>query len=79
MEGSTEQVSVTDIVTIISELVYLQHCLDIDPSFYAKQFVTDVHVSDDLRKKYPYKPEEADKYRQKFVELSNQQQKKTQP
>lgn len=60
-------------------LAYLQHCLDIDPGFYAKQFVTDVHVSDDLRKKYPYKPEEADKYRQKFVELSNQQQKKTQP
>ena len=46
-------------------LAYFQHCFDIDDSF-KKYYATDANVNDDLRKRYPYKEEDAPVYRKRF-------------
>ena len=46
-------------------LAYFQHCFDIDVSF-KKYYATDANVNDDLRKRYPYKEEDAPVYRKRF-------------
>lgn len=51
-------------------LAYLQHAFDLDPTMLRRLYVSDVHVSDELRKKYPYDPRQADVYRAKFKEVS---------
>ena len=53
-------------------LGYLQAALDIDPTMLRRLYVSDVHVSDELRKKHPYDAKQADTYRQKLKELRNQ-------
>ena len=50
-------------------LGYLQAALDIDPTMLRRLYASDVHVSDELRKKYPYDPKQADAYRLKLKEL----------
>ena len=50
-------------------LGYLQAAFDIDPTMLRRLYVSDVHVSDELRKKYPYDPKQADAYRLKLKEL----------
>ena len=52
-------------------LAYLQRAFDIDPTMFQRLYATDVHINDELRKKYPYNPKLADTYRQK---LKNQNQ-----
>ena len=47
-------------------LAYLQHALDIDPTMLRKLYTSDVHISDELRNKYPYDPQKADAYRTLF-------------
>jgi TPR repeat protein len=50
-------------------LAYLQRAFDIDPTMLRKLYASDVHVSDELRKKHPYDPKQADAYRRKFNDL----------
>jgi hypothetical protein len=50
-------------------LGYLQAAFDIDPTMLRRLYASDVHVSDELRKKYPYDPKQADAYRLKLKEL----------
>lgn len=52
-----------------SFLAYLQHAFDIDPTLQRRLYASDVHLSDELRKKFPYDPRQADAYRQKFKEI----------
>jgi hypothetical protein len=52
-----------------ADLGYLQAALDIDPTMLRRLYASDVHVSDELRKKYPYDPKQADAYRLKLKEL----------
>ena len=47
-------------------LAYLQQAFDIEPIEMKRLYASDVHLSDELRKKYPYDPRQAEIYRQKF-------------
>lgn len=51
-------------------LAYMQHCFDLDKSYYKKYFVSDANISDETRKKYPYDEKKADTYREKFITLT---------
>ena len=46
-------------------LAYFQHSFDLDDSFH-KFFNTDANISDDLRKRYPYKEASIPDYRERF-------------
>ena len=46
-------------------LAYFQHSFDLEPSF-KKFYTTDANVSDDLRKRYPYKEANIPVYRKRF-------------
>lgn len=50
-------------------LAYLQHAFDIDPTMLQRLYVSDVHISDELRKKFPYNPGQAEAYREKFNQI----------
>jgi TPR repeat protein len=50
-------------------LAYLQRAFDIDPTMLRKLYTSDVHISDELRNKYPYDPKKADAYRQLFKQI----------
>ena len=51
-------------------LAYLQHAFDLDPTMLRRLYASDVHVNDELRKKYPYNPKLAELYRNKFKEMT---------
>ena len=52
-----------------SFLAYMQHCFDIDPSYYKKYYNSDANISDEIKKKYPYDQSKAQVYREKFETL----------
>lgn len=52
-----------------SFLAYLQHAFDLAPTMQRRLYASDVHLSDELRKKFPYNPRQAETYRQKFKEI----------
>jgi hypothetical protein len=53
-----------------SFLGYMQHCFDLDGSFYSRFYVSDANISDEIKNKYPYDPKRADEYREKFNMLT---------
>lgn len=55
-----------------SFLAYMQHCFDLDATFYQKCYLSDANISDEVRKKYPYDPNKAPIYREKFKDLMMQ-------
>lgn len=59
-----------------SFLAYMQHCFDIDPSFYKKYYNSDANISDEIKKKYPYDKNKVQVYREKFETLMLRGQKK---
>lgn len=46
-------------------LAYFQHCFDLEPKF-KRFYFNEGNVSESLRKKYPYKKNDIQKYREKF-------------
>jgi hypothetical protein len=50
-------------------LAYLQQAFDLEPAMQRQLYASDVHLSDEQRKEYPYDPQKADIYRQKFKEI----------
>lgn len=50
-------------------LAYLQKAFDLAPALQRELYASDVHLSDEVRKKFPYNPQQADVYRQKFKEI----------
>ncbi len=58
-----------------SFLAYMQHCFDIDPSYYKKYYNSDANISDEIKKKYPYETSKAPVYREKFETLMTTGQK----
>lgn len=52
-----------------SFIAYMQHCFDLDSTYYNKYYLSDANISDEIKKKYPYKPEKAQEYREKFETL----------
>lgn len=50
-------------------LAYLQQAFDIEPKEMKRLYASDVHLSDEVRRKYPYDPRQAEIYRQKFREI----------
>ena len=55
-----------------SFLAYMQHCFDLDPSFYQKYYVSDANISDEIKKKYPFEKDKVQTYREKFSMLMQQ-------
>ncbi len=52
-----------------SFLAYLQHCFDLDATYYRKYYYSDANISDEIKKKYPYDAAKAAVYREKFESL----------
>lgn len=52
-----------------SFLAYMQHCFDLDETFYKKYYNSDANISDEIKKKYPYEKSKAQVYREKFESL----------
>lgn len=52
-----------------SFLAYMQHCFDLDETFYKKYYNSDANISDEIKKKYPYEKSKAQVYREKFDSL----------
>ena len=51
-------------------LAYLQRAFDLDPSLQ-RLYASDVHLSDEQRKRHPYDPAKAAAYREKFKDTTN--------
>ena len=51
-------------------LAFLQHAFDLDPSLQ-RLYASDVHLSDEQRKRHPYDPAKAAVYREKFKDTTN--------
>ncbi len=58
-----------------SFMAYLQHCFDLDSTYYRKYYLSDANISDEIKKKYPYDASKAPVYREKFESLMLQGQK----
>lgn len=58
-----------------SFIAFMQHCFDLDSTYYTKYYLSDANISDEIKKKYPYKPEHAQEYREKFETLMQQGQR----
>ena len=53
-----------------SFLAYMQHCFDLNPTFYNKYYNSDANISDEIKKKYPYDRNKVQTYREKFETLT---------
>ena len=52
-----------------SFIAYMQHCFDLDPTYYNKYYNSDANISDEIKKKFPYDKNKAQEYREKFEDL----------
>ena len=52
-----------------SFIAYMQHCFDLDPTYYNKYYNSDANISDEIKKKFPYDKNKAQEYREKFENL----------
>jgi len=52
-------------------LAYFQHCFDLEPK-YKRMYYNEGNVSDETRKKFPYKKKDIPAYRNKFAMLKAQ-------
>lgn len=66
--GPTEALRMTEVPT---HLAYFQHCFDINEQYRAF-YESDAYINDEVRNQYPYKEEDADKYRNKFNAIMHQ-------